>query len=92
MKTNTYYFTMSCTLRTEYKDEATLQAFYACLKMSLMYSQQVLNIKKINYHTLIRNSINDLINETAGIADCAHMFSDSVVLYLKNKAVLTARF
>ena len=92
MKKDIYNFTMSCTLKTEYKEEDTLQIFYTYLRQNLMHSQLILNIKKINYHTLIRNSVNDLINETKGIADCAIIDSNSIALYLNNKEVLIARF
>ncbi len=83
---------MSCTIKTEYKEEATLQIFYTYLRQNLMHSQLILNIKKINYQTLIRNSVNDLINETAGIADCAMIDSNSIVLYLNNSEVLVSYF
>lgn len=92
MKKDTHYLAIGFNLKTEYKDKTTLQAFLAYIKMSLIYSQHVLNIKKINYHTLVRDSVNDLINETSGFVDYVVMGKNDVALYLNDEIILVSRW
>ena len=91
MKTKNNYITIGCTLKTKYKNEKVLNMFNAYVKLNLMYFQNVLRVEKINYTTLIKESMKDMINENKDIVNIAHFHINNFQLYFDNNLLLITK-
>ena len=91
MRRNTNYLTIGCTLETKYNVEKALNLFNVYVKLNLMYFQNILKIKRINYSTLIKESMKDLIRENESIANTVHCHTDNFHLYLNDELILSVK-